>query len=567
MIMSRNDIKIVLVAMYSEKFAMVGETHGVSVLAGELIDKKIVKPQNLLVLDMYAYDQNARKENIIAEAISFKPNMIGFSCPYGSYDYLKAFYNKEVINKLRPNPMIVFGGALPTYIPEKYLSEIDEDAIVIRGEGEEAICCLAKSLISTTDYLTIDNISFCQSGIIVHNKRKQVDLASVAPPYRGHLPDLLKTNAQIFVENSRGCAWGKCNFCSRNIYLDDYKKTEYRRFPLERLKKDLITLTEHGVKTITFADEDFCGSGLNEMLDIVTLLQHLYNEKIKFVFDVSMNVNTIYNSCWSDCQVATSKDVLLKLKTLGLRKIFLGVESGSATQLKRYNKQHQPIEAIKAINILRELNIQIEIGYILFDPLCSLSEIKENIEYLQSNNLSEITSSLGSGLELRLHFATQYVVLLDRYFAQTGQELYERVFDNDTLNYPSFYADNNVSKICQFIRAANKNIRPLYYPLKSLSRYGENGALGTYSQYIKSLVVNIRECYIQQIKKYVFMFSEESISADVSATGILEDLEIAIVDLYYRNKTMLKRIINETDNKVLMSTVSEYDSLLASKTT
>ncbi|MCL2722175.1 MAG: cobalamin-dependent protein [Treponema sp.] len=559
----KNNIKIVLVAIYSEKFAMIGESHGISVIAGELISKKIVKTENLLVVDMYAYDQNVPKEDIFSEIIRFNPNMIGFSCPYGSYDYLKDIYSKKKFSDIVPKPLIVFGGALPTYIPEKYLIEIDNTAVAIRGEGEEAICALVESLITTKELSSINNISFYKSGTIIHNKRKQVNLKNVALPYRNHIPNLLKVNAQIFVENSRGCAWGKCYFCSRDIYLDDYKSTKYRRFPLKRLEQDLINLANYSVTTITFADEDFCGSGLDEMHDIVTIFKNLQKIGIEFIFDVSMNVNSIYSNSWTDSQKITAKDLLSILKVLGLRKVFLGVESGTAEQLKRYNKQHHPNEAVMAINLLRDLKIQIEIGYILFDPLCTIPEIEDNIKYLLDNNLSEITSSLGSGLELRLHFATQYVMLLDHYYNKIGNKLYDNCFDNDTLNYPTYYADEKISKICYFIREANKTIRPLYYPLKSISRYGEVGALGSYSKDIKNIIMSIRKLYIHHIKECVALFSNGGLNILIQDT--LENLEISIINLYNQNKELLSKMVAETQNIVLLTAVNEFEIYLAMK--
>jgi len=552
-ITNKKNIKIALVAIYSDKFAMIGESHGISVIAGELISKGFVKIENLLMLDMYAYNQNIGKEGFFSELINFNPDMIGFSCSYGSYDYLKDIYLDGNFSNITPKPLIVFGGALPTYIPEKYLTEIDNMAVVVRGEGEEAMCALAESLITVKDLSLIKNISFYKSGTIIHNKRKQINLKKIAPPYRGHIPDLLKVNAQIFVENSRGCTWGKCHFCSRNIYLDDYKTIKYRRFSLKRLEQDLITLANYGVNTITFADEDFCGSGLDEMCDIVTVFKNLQDVDIAFIFDVSMNVNSIYNNTWADSQKTMSKNLLSTLKELGLRKVFLGIESGISEQLKRYNKQHQPDEAVMAINLLRDLKIQIEIGYILFDPLCTLPEIEDNLNYLLDNNLAEVTSFIG---ELRLHFATKYITLLDQHYGKTQRRLYDNKFDNNTLNYPSFYADEKISKIMLFIKEANKIINPLYYPLKSISRYGKNGALDNYSEEIKDIVINIRGLYFQYIKECVAQFSQET--SNLSTQDKLECLKYSIINLYNLKKELLNKIASETQNVVLAKYLADH---------
>ena len=91
----------------------------------------------------------------------------------------------------------------------------------------------------------------------------------------------------------------------------------------------------------------------------------------------------------------------------------MGIESGSQSQLKRYNKSHTIKESIEAINILRSLSITIEIGFIMFDPLCTLNEIEENINYIITNNLTAHISAITN--ELKIYHKASYKELLDKF--------------------------------------------------------------------------------------------------------------------------------------------------------
>jgi radical SAM superfamily enzyme YgiQ (UPF0313 family) len=549
-------IKVALLAIYSEKYAMTGETHGISVLAGVITNKYQLSSEDILVMDMYAYDQIDREKKIIDSLMNFKPNFVGFSCPYGSYEYIKDIF-PSILQTIDENEtIIIFGGALPTYIPHAFIKDIYQEAIVIAGEGENAICGIIDAVITGTALNQIPSISYYKhdTSEIIDVQRKQVDLFNICAPYRKHLPFLLAKKAQIFVENSRGCSWGQCTFCSRKMYTDNYSIKCYRRFPLSRLEEDLINLSNYGTTAVTFADEDFCGSGLEELTEIIQMFERL---NLCIRFDVSMNVRTIYSNEWSDKRVELTFNALDKLKKHGLRKVFLGVESGSITQLKRYKKGHTPVEAIQAINFLRRIKVDIEIGFILFDPLCTLEEVKENIEFLCNNELAEITSSLGSGLELRLHIDSPYVKLLNEFESATGIALYRKEYQNDYLNYTSFYANESVKKLSNFVKVANKTIRPLYYPLKSLSRYGEYGSLGKYTELIKGIVVKIRQKYIARIRACAF----GSLNEDMLVSN-LSVLKKDISTLFTDNKMILHEIATETGNGVLADVVLRYSELI-----
>jgi hypothetical protein len=70
-----------------------------------------------------------------------------------------------------------------------------------------------------------------------------------------------------------------------------------------------------------------------------------------------------------------------------LQQIYLGVESGSAGQLRRYYKGVRPEDNELALRTLNDLRIQAACGWIMFDPLVTPAEISENVAFIRRNDL------------------------------------------------------------------------------------------------------------------------------------------------------------------------------------
>lgn len=234
---------------------------------------------------------------------------------------------------------------------------------------------------------------------------------------------------------------------------------------------------EEGVKSVTFADEDFFGASVKSALYIVESLEEFNKKNIgKIGFDVSMTVHSIFSEKMDIDEITQRKDFLFRLKLCGLKKVFLGIESASRTQLKRYAKGHKKEDIIEAICMLRSCGVRIEIGWIPFDPLCTMDEIQENFEFLIENDLAKETSYIFN--QLRLQTKTDYMRVLDSDERKTERKLYSSDFNKNTLSYSYTYKSNSVSNLIKRINKWGERIYPIQYPLKTLCRFGSDGALG-----------------------------------------------------------------------------------------
>jgi len=553
-------LKILFIALYSDKYPSIGESHGISVIAGSVMEKCGDLPIDFFeVIDMVASNYN-NLEDVIKKIKLHEPNVIGISLNYGTYNILKEIFKKITSYLTRINPLFLLGGPIATYVPEFILKEIYNKAYIVIGEGDETVPLIIRSWYNNTTYESIPNLCYLINDRVYFSQRKLVPINRLSLPYRGHIDLVIESRAQIFIESSRGCSWCGCTFCLRGLTDSKGKKSEYRRFDFTRLSTDILKLVSYGANTFTFADEDFLGNDVEDNNDFVNNFESFcISNELQLTFDASFTVHSIFSSKYSEEEIQKRKSQLKKLKKIGLRKIFLGIESGSDSQLKRFGKGHSSSEALMAINIVKELEIEFELGFIMFDPLCSLIEIEENLDFLSRHNLIKYVSSLSS--ELRLQIKTQYVKEMIIQEIKHNIVLFDRKIDLDTISFSYKYLHKDVSIFVNNVKHWNKRIREIHYPLKNLSRYGKGGILGKYRNQIVKINIKLRNNYFQLLKKGI----QEINSGNVEFIGgeemdnIMYECSICIIDL---SKKLPRRILdNRIFKNVLDICQSEIENL------
>ena len=487
--MKRNELSISLVAVYSSHYPSIGESHCLSVLAGvirEWLEKTVI---SLNIFDMVAAGHDSIKdlENFLRQNA---PNILGISAGYGTYDFIYSNF-KYIREAVGNDCWIVFGGPLATYIPHMLFQITDQNTFFVIGEGEVPFFDLVNAWLMNRRDSNLPGVVTKDGGLGNMCRRNLTDLGSLPAPYRDHVPDLYKQGAQIFSETSRGCSWSNCSFCLRGLTDIKGVGSEYRSFKEERILSDLRLLMSKKIRSITFADEDFLGIELKRFEFTTRVLEKVQNiSDGSFGFDISSMPDSIYSERMSHDEVQNRVELLRKLKSHGLRKIFLGIESGSESQLKRLNKRHTSKEAIRCIQTVRDIGIDFEIGWIMLDPLCSMEELRENVRFLQENRLAGYASNPFN--ELRLQCNTSFHESLLRHESKYNCRLIDKDFDPNVLSYSYGYFYKEVSLIKDVLRVWTKEMRPIHYPLKNLSRYGSEGLLGKLAKDIQVILFNLR---------------------------------------------------------------------------
>ena len=170
---------------------------------------------------------------------------------------------------------------------------------------------------------------------------------------------------------SRGCKF-KCSFCTTPQF---YGTTVRYRDPGEIVREMNYLADEFGVTHIWFNDDLFIdGSPTNTR----------WVSRLTDLLAVNANTFTFRILCRADSFSDRNLHVLTALHHVGLSHIFLGLEAGSQHSLDVYNKGYTPARALQAVATIKEVGIDLQIGFIMYNPYCTFADLRENVEFLHA---------------------------------------------------------------------------------------------------------------------------------------------------------------------------------------
>jgi hypothetical protein len=266
---------------------------------------------------------------------------------------------------------------------------------------------------------------------------------------------------------------------------------------MARLSEDLRRLSALGVPAVTFADEDFLGGSLDDVETFAEGLAEIATRVDIPPFDVSATIRSIHDAHDDPTSRRRKEENLQLLRDAGLRKIFLGIESGSPSQLRRYCKGHTVDECIAASKVVIGAGLRLELGFIMFDPLCTLAEIVENVRFLLDNDLAQYAS--GPTSELRLQVRSRYLPILERVEKELGRQLYDRNVEPNTLSFEYEYASDPVARLVATVREENNRSHDLIYRLKGLTRFGDGSLLGDSTAEVRGVLGDYRRANLEAL--------------------------------------------------------------------
>ncbi len=273
-----------------------------------------------------------------------------------------------------PETRIILGGYYATFWTDHVLNNAPDGVIVVRGEGEVTLQELSERISMKKDWRDVRGISFCQDGKIHHLPARSLiaNLDTLPFPTRPTLDLLLKKGGYPSIYSSRGCYF-QCSFCQVCQFYRKQPGLVYRaRSPKNVLTEMLEVVTTSGQNHIGFVDDEFIGSGRKGVERVLDFCKELDECSTRIIFGIQCRADSI------------ERDLFRNLKNVGLKHVYVGIESASSRQLKLFNKHVAVAQNRRALAILEELGIEYNIGLILFDPYSQLDEIRETSDFLRS---------------------------------------------------------------------------------------------------------------------------------------------------------------------------------------
>lgn len=481
--MAKNRIIIALIALFpKEKFNLIGESQGICSIAGYLEEAHSDNVQ------VRIFDQQIHNDNqIISELRELSPDIIGYSVKMGTLKELEDLHNEIV--EIFPNSIYCCGNSY-AHFNESLLLEKYPNILISKGEGEIALGDLILYINGIISKNQIRNLVYYKDGKLVYNVVEYLNPNLIPISKRSNTKRFYDLGAEIYIEGSRGCAYCGCNICECKHFLGS-TKSQYKWRPKESVKivQELNELAGNGIKEVTFADEDFLGDirGLTHAEEIA---DGIIDNNIQIKFRINCRVQSLRQSSLRITRL------LNKLKTAGLIKIFLGFESGSATQLKRYGKGFSLNDFLQAYQIINSVGISCELGFIPFDPLMNFEELKETFKFIGQhsliNNLSAIIKTLriqGGNVE--------YLNKVYEYESMKDIRIVDEYDPYTQLYIIKKFADERVDLIWKAITDYESNKYSDYYSLRIKTQYTEDTS---FNQIINQVRMNDYDLMIELIK-------------------------------------------------------------------
>ena len=465
--MCTNTHELFLIALYPVyDFPFIGESQGICAISGYL--QLLYK--NDISVSLYDQQINSN-DSIINDILNERPSIIGLSVKMFTYPQFEEFYAllQEQIFPIY-QPLVVVGNSTAHFSGEDILKKYN-NVIVALGEGEVSIGDIYAYVNGDIPFEKIRNIMYYSDGEILKSSYQYLDKNLIPFADRRYSKLYYDKGGEVYIEASRGCAYCSCNICECRDFLGS-KCTEFRwrDRPIDLIVNELKYLSSIGINDVTFSDEDFIGNDYYGIDRASKLANRIVNENIRIEYRVNARVKSIYSSTDTEEMRTQKEQALISLKRSGLSKIFLGFESGSAGQLKRYNKGYTLEEFIQAIDILRNIGIQYELGYISLDPLMSLDELEESLNFIKEHQCIPYISAIYK--ELRIQKGNKsYLRLINKYETDSGERLIGELIFEEQMYEILKYADKRVDTIKQLMCDYEAQAYKLYYYLRIQTQY------------------------------------------------------------------------------------------------
>jgi anaerobic magnesium-protoporphyrin IX monomethyl ester cyclase len=305
-------------------------------------------------------------------------DVVGISC--NTVQFVPGLKVAKLAKEL--GKIVIMGGPHPTSSPDEALKSGYVD-YVVRAEGEVTSVELLEGLKAGRNFdpSKVLGISWIDkaTGNIVHNPARPFvqDLDQLPFPmreadwrYGTDRKSVSRKKPDFPLITTRGCPYG-CKFCDVHILAGK----RFRTRSIDNITKEI---------------EELIGKYNAERIVVVDDIINFDNERLIDLFDTLIRRNLDYVK-W----VMGRADHLIKdpetaevMSAAGVEQMFIGIESPNERIIKAYKKGGKASfdTSLKAVELLKEHNIETWGAFILGEPSETMEDIKRTIEFAKEIN-------------------------------------------------------------------------------------------------------------------------------------------------------------------------------------
>lgn len=308
---------------------------------------------------------------------------------------------------------------------------------------------LVRAITSNHDLSKVNGLSYrgASGEIVVNQDRPFLDNLDRLPFANRDTLMYLKESGHTWptqISTSRGC-YANCTFCDIRAF---YGIKWRARSPVDVVDELEYLHKNFQSRRFRVSDDEFLGPK-NHGVERARAIAH---EIIRRGLDIEIMIS-------ARAQMV-EVNLFKLLKKAGIVSCLIGVESAVDRILKLYRKGNQVRHNLEAIRILQELDINLNLAFIMFDPRMTFDELQQNYLFLKKNNITT-PNSLKSYLA-PFHGTTVYDELKS-----------EGLLGPETLGELTYtFADPRVGRVFDFIKHCKKITYPLEKTVFEIKKSG-----------------------------------------------------------------------------------------------
>jgi radical SAM superfamily enzyme YgiQ (UPF0313 family) len=392
------------------------------------------------------------KEELLHHVRTSGARIVGFSV---IFQRMLAAY-AELIAYLRANGIgghFTAGGHFPTFEAQAMLESIDGLDSVIRHEGELTLLELLEKIERPDEWDGIDGLVYRAKDEVRINRPRALidDLDSLPFPLRDPRGGITHRGIDVrSIAGSRGC-YSRCSFCSITEFYRSTAGTLRRsRTPASVVAEMEKLYGDFGTRVFIFQDDDIFMRSRQHRQWLEAFLAELRRARLydRILWRISCRVDDL------------DLDLVRRMADHGLGTIYLGIESGSDSELKTINKGYSAADSRAAVELLRDSGVAFEFGFMLFTPDTTLEALAENIDFLRFAgsagtvvNFCKMAPYAGTAIERRLRAEGRLIGTLESpdYSYDDAKVRLFQLFSTQTFQHRNF-DDGGLVELIRFAR-------------------------------------------------------------------------------------------------------------------
>lgn len=347
---------------------------------------------------LVGYDDRDDLGRAARQVADLDPDLVGIAVPF-QYCISDAFTLASSLRALGCEAHITCGGHVPTFCYGEMLRDCEALDTVVRHEAEETVLEMLERLEEGAPLAAIDGLVWRDGDEIVAGPRRKPirHLDEITPPLRPDEPYRVAGVPVAFIVTARGCI-GECDYCSIRAFGKDAGGAPFRLRAAEPVAEEVAQLHHSAGARVFFVQDDIfvlpSEKKTIERMDAIT--EGLRRRGVgEVAFWIKGRPETI------------TPGVLEAAKRMGAIHMFMGIENASAERLKYLGRLHEPHHNRRAIALCREHGIHPSFNFMLFDPDCSMDDVRVTLEFAEENlgmpyNFCRTEIYSGTGLLERL---------------------------------------------------------------------------------------------------------------------------------------------------------------------